>query len=71
MALLEINNIVSWRGVWGKDEPKVARVTDIRIWQKEGLVFVNEIDWELVKGRDVIISLDNGHWAYGNQITPK
>ena len=71
MAHLEINNIVTWRGVWGKDEPKVARVIEIRIWRNNVLESIPKIDWTLVIGREVIVTFDNGHWAYGNQITPK
>jgi len=29
---------------------------------------VEEVLWEEVHGRNVIVDLDNSHWAYGEQI---
>ena len=71
MAKLKKLDKVIWRGAWGKDNPKAAIVTDIDVWNGTELVDVDEVDWELVKsGRDVVVSLDNGHWSYGFQLTP-
>lgn len=72
MALLKKNDIVSWRGSWGTQKPQDAIVTQIELCEngsKHGNE-VREIDWELCN-RNVVVTLDNGHWAYGNQITPK
>lgn len=71
MAKLKKLDKVIWRGAWGKDLPKEAIVTDIDVWNGNDHYEVDEVDWELVKaGRDVIVSLDNGFWAYGFQLLP-
>ena len=67
--MLKIGHKVNWRGTWGKDFPKEATVTGITI----GCVgkMGHDVDWthwETIEGRETIVDLDNGHWAYGNQI---
>lgn len=72
MANLKVGDKVIWRGTWGKDIPKEATVTDIDFWNGNKISNPKLIDWELVRnGRDVVVSLDNGHWAYGFQLTEK
>jgi len=68
--MLKIGHKVMWRGTWGKDLPKEATVTGITIGcvGKVGHDVPN-VHWELVNDRSVIVDLDNGHWAYGNQIS--
>ncbi len=71
---LRVGNKVMWRGCFGGDEPKEAKVTMIEICatgQKEGGYEVSSVKWDTVtKTRTVIVVLDNGHWAYGKQISP-
>jgi hypothetical protein len=81
MDILRIGDKVMWRGSWGFNslhrhvrsflEPQVATVVNISrdAHNKDGTP-VDSIPWTEVKGRTVIIDLDNNHWAYGFQIYP-
>ena len=69
---LRLGDQVYWRGTWGQDPMKLAIVESIEVTNggKYGDE-VESVDWNLVyEGREVVISLENGHWAYGFQITP-
>jgi hypothetical protein len=70
--VLSVGDVVNWRGSWGSDEPKQAKVEQIYkaqyLGDKEGKR-VKQADWSDVKDRDYIIDLDNGHWCYANQIS--
>jgi len=72
MEKLRIGDKVIWRGSWGKDAPQVAEVEAIELNEngmKCGQPF-EEIEWYLVQdGRNFVVSLTNGHWAYGYQIS--
>lgn len=70
---LKIGDKVMWRGGWGKDPAVEATVTSIevcKIHSKNGRS-VKSVAWNTVKGysnRQVVVTLDNGHWAYGDQL---
>lgn len=70
MAKLKIGDEVYWRGGFGRDAKKKARVESIEVTNggKYG-DDVNEVDWSKVRGRNVVVDLDNGHWAYAEQIS--
>lgn len=67
---LKIGDKIIWRGGWGTDDPQEAVVDNIEInvhpTTKDGEE-VNKVEWDLVD-ETVIVTLDNGHWAYGNQV---
>lgn len=67
MEKLKVGDEVIWRGSWGKDLPKVVKVTCIEIND----INVTSIGWDKVDSRSVVVDLDNGHWAYGFQIQKK
>jgi len=67
MEKLKVGDVVIWRGSWGKDLPKEVKVTCIEIND----INVSSIGWDKVESRDVVVDLDNGHWAYGFQIAKK
>lgn len=73
MEKLKVNDKVSWRGSWGKDAPQEAKVIGINLNDrvfKDGQP-LTEVEWYIVQeGRNIVVSLDNGHWAYGNQLSP-
>jgi len=72
MTKLTVGDKVMWRGSWGKDQPKEVIIEDIEICRegcKNGRP-IKSVDWDTVKeGRKIVVNLDNGHWAYGNQLT--
>ena len=72
MSKLKEGDKVKWRGGWGADAPKEAIVESMELC-KEGSKYgkpVKSVDWGTVKGgRRVVVNLDNGHWAYGDQLS--
>ena len=69
MEILTVGDTVLWIGSFGKDKPKEAKITAIEICKsgnKRGKS-VTSVLWTTVN-ENVIVDLDNGHWAYGSQI---
>jgi len=62
---IEIDDLVLWRGGFGQDAPRIARVTSIN-QGKEGPA-TRSVRWARFIGRNYAVSLDNGHWAYANR----
>ena len=71
--IVKIGDTVVWRGSWGQDAPKHVKVTGLTVTEfpreKDG-ISVDEAYWLHVNQNRVIFDLDNGHWAYGSQISP-
>lgn len=70
---LKIGDTVFWRGSWGFEGPKPAVVTGITetpIPRVKHGKEVTHIPWQKVIDNYCIVDLDNGHWAYGEQIVP-
>ena len=73
LGTLRKGHKVMWRGAWGKDPAVEATVEAIEICainSKNGTE-VKSVAWNTVKGysnRQVVVTLDNGHWAYGYQL---
>lgn len=69
--ILRVGDTVNWKGSWGKDATKQVKIKAIEkdCIGKNGTE-VNEVPWDYIEGRNVIVDLDNGHWAYGFQIFP-
>lgn len=70
---LKIGDKVTWRGGWGRDAPQVVRVVSMEVTDKPHEKYgdsVDEVDWSLVEDNRVCFILDNGSWAYSDQITP-
>ena len=70
--MLRIGDRVCWRNAWGSQPPVTAVVEGIEIncgGRRKYGDLVEEVSWEEVKKGGVVVSLTNGHWAYGYQIT--
>lgn len=68
---LRIGDQVMWSGAWGSESSLPARVTSIEL-AEDGKKYgeeVEEVLWKHVDSRNVVVDLDNGNWAYGNQLT--
>lgn len=66
---LTVGDFVMWRGTWGKDAPvkaKVTRIEKIKDKNSRG-ENVHSAQWDDME--HITVELDNGHWAYGNQIS--
>lgn len=69
MSILKVNDTVSWKANYGKEPAKEAKIEAITITSPAGgFRDVQEIEWDKMVGRDVIVTLDNGSWAYAEQI---
>ena len=70
--MLSIGDKVMWRGGFGSDAPKVATVTGLELTRdprtKYGIP-ANSVTWKRVEENRVLITLDNGHWCYGAQVS--
>lgn len=67
--VLKIGDTVLWRGGFGSEPAKLAVVEEIEI--TGGYKYgdsVDEVPWSKVYDRNVVVSLENGHWAYAEQI---
>jgi hypothetical protein len=68
---LKVNDRVLWRGAWGTEPEQIATVVamEVNCVEKYGIES-QEVEWRECRDRSVVVSLDNGHWAYGNQLAP-
>jgi hypothetical protein len=70
MSTLKVGDTVLWRGSWGRNAPVRATVTSLERCQfdeKHGDA-VDFMSW-LDVPHFAVCDLDNGHWAYGWQLS--
>ena len=70
--ILKTGDKVMWRGAWGSEPPIEAIVTEITlcpVGKKYGKP-IKSTKWETIRAGKIVVSLDNGHWAYGTQLEP-
>ena len=73
MKNLKVGDKVMWRGAWGQEPPKEAVIETMELCavnSKYGYKEIKQAKWETVHACKVIVTLTNGHWAYGNQLDP-
>ena len=62
-----------WRGSFGSDAPKRATVECIEVMEREGDKYGDEVESvKMVNGQwesPIVVSLTNGHWARGSQVS--
>ncbi len=71
--MLKIGDTVLWRGGFGAQAPLPAVVETIDVTEQPREKYgesVTEVPWETVRENRVVVTLTNGRWAYGSQITP-
>ena len=72
--MLKIGDTVLWKGAFGTQAPKKAKVTGIEVCPT-GSKYGNSVDkvkWSIVNGesnKEVVVDLDNGHWARGSALS--
>ena len=69
MEKLKVGDIVSWRGTWGVESPKEAKVIGIqktKYFREKYGDEVAEVNWN----DHFVVTLDNMHWAYNFQLQP-
>jgi hypothetical protein len=67
---VSVGDTVMWRGGWGEDPAKPAVVEGIEINTRGGKDGdpVNTAPWSAMTRENAILSLNNGHWCYGDAI---
>ena len=68
---LSLGDSIMWSGGWGSNSPQEAVITGIQINEANGSKEggqVEDVDWDYVTERNILVDLDNGHWAWGFQI---
>ena len=72
MGTVKIGDTVWWRGAFGMDAPRQAKVKAMERTEnprdKYGVEDLDSAPWSLVRQNKVLFTLDNGHWAYSDQI---
>ena len=69
MKIIQVGDIVSWRGSWGTEPPRAAKVIGIEKTERPREKNGQSVNSVMVEEKyRAVFSLDNGHWAYGNQI---
>ena len=71
MSKLKVGDHVIWRGGFGCDPARPAKVESMELCERPHTKHgepVEEADWN-DKNR-LIVTLTNGHWAYGDQLSP-
>lgn len=70
---LKVGDTVMWRGAWGTGPEAPAVIESIDYVEEEGEkcgVGVDSISWVDVRAGHCVVTLTNGHWAYGHQLSP-
>jgi len=74
MDTVKVGDTVLWRGAFGSAPAQKAKVVDMELTagprQKYGDT-VEEAPWKAVLENRVLFTLDNGHWAYSDQIVAR
>ena len=67
----KIGDTVMWRGAFGTDAAKPAVIESIDRTERPHTKYgepVEEMAWQ--DRNYCLVTLDNGHWAYGSQLSP-
>jgi len=71
--MLTLGATVWVRGNFGEDAPHRDIVRGLQVTrgrrEKYGRT-VESVSWDVVRQNRVVVDLESGHWAYGEQITP-
>lgn len=71
--ILKIGDKVAWRHAWGTGPLEEAVIQHITVTDYPREKYGDDreqADWALVHANRVCVSLANGSWAYGSQISP-
>jgi len=69
--LISVGDTVMWRGAWGSEPPKQAKIVYMELCVREREKYGIEVEKAyFVDKNRLCVSLDSGHWAYGFQIEP-
>lgn len=72
-TVLTVGDTVWVRGNFGTDAPHRDVVLGLQVTrgrrEKYGRA-VDAVSWDRVRNNYVVVDLESGHWAYGEQVTP-
>jgi hypothetical protein len=74
MDTVKVGDTVLWKGAFGMQPAQKAKVVMMELTpgprQKYG-EDVEKVSWDMVHQNRVLFTLDNGHWAYSDQIVAR
>jgi len=66
---IKVGDTVLWRGHWGSDPAKPAKVEAMELCEQPRQKYGIQVETIHYRDKDrTLFVLDNGHWAYGYQI---
>ena len=68
---VKVGDKVMWSGAFGSQKPVPAKVVSMEITDEPREKYgepAKEVSWDLINQNRVLFVLDNGHWAYSDQI---
>lgn len=69
--VISVGDTVMWRGTWGQDAAKPAKIIDMQLCEEERMKYGIDIEKAYLKDKNrLCVVLDNHAWAYGFQIEP-
>ena len=71
MSKIKVGDFVIWRGAFGSDPARPAKIESMQLTEHPRSKYgedVAEADWS--QKNYLIVTLTNGHWAYGEQLQP-
>lgn len=69
--LVKVGDKVMWRGSFGMGPQKPATITGLELCEERRTKYGVSVPAALWDYKEyLLVSLDNGHWAYGEQIFP-
>lgn len=71
MATIKVGDTVMWRGAFGLHAPVPAVIESMQRTKQPHTKYGEDVQSAPWAKKDyLIVSLTNGHWAYGEQLSP-
>ncbi len=69
--MVKVGDKVMWKGCFGMDPAQVATIESIQLCEQRRTKYGEEVDEAPWTQKDfLVVTLTNGSWAYGEQLSP-
>lgn len=69
--IIKVGDTVMWRGCFGRDAAVPAKIEQMEMTEQPRTKYGVEVRAAFWDDKDyLLVTLDNGHWAYGEQLSP-